>query len=139
MIVKLSIPQIELLAVGLDAEITYQHQCNIRHCKLAVDFVESDGAVLQLLGLYYQLKNILLVERAKLDQTQQQVQYLRHRRDMLLDYMVVVVNDSSLIDAIESIQKELGMLTKSIYVNSDIEVDIPDSVYQLIQSKNLIN
>jgi hypothetical protein len=139
MIVKLSIPQIELLVDNLDVEITYQHQCNLRHCKLAADFADSDQYTLQLLGLYYQLKNILLVEQAKLDQVQQQIQYLRHRRDMLLDYMVVIVDDSSLIDAIESIQLELVMLTKSAYHSTTVEVHIADELHQLLQAKNLIN
>lgn len=138
MIVKLTLSQIELLVDNLDAGIRYQHQLNLVGYKIGTNIVDSDAEVVEMLGLYYQLKNLLLVERAKQDQAQQQAQYLLQRQGMLFEYMLLKA-DSELNIAIEGIQSKLQDVTKSIHFDAEIDVEIDESAYKLLLSKNLIN
>jgi hypothetical protein len=138
MIVKLTLSQIELLVDNLDADIRYQHQLNLVAYKAGTNIVSSDSEVVELLGLYYQLKNLLLVEHTKQVQSQQQAQYLGERRDMLFDYMLINA-DPELDTATKSIQSKLQAVTKSIHFNAEIDVELDESAYKLLLSKNLIN
>lgn len=138
MIIKLTVAQIELLVDKLGAEIKYQHRNNLCQYQLGKDVSSSDAEVVALLGLCYQLKNILLVEQSKQTQTRQSMQYLTERQDMLFEYMLVTA-DTELISAIESIQNKLQNLADSVHLSTTIDIEIEDAVAQLLKSKNLIN
>jgi hypothetical protein len=138
MIVKLTVLEIKSLVERLDVSIQQAHRFNLNDCKNGIDTSAADREVVQLLGLYYQLKNLLLVEQTKIAQAQQQVQYLTHRRDMLFDYMPLV-SDDELISAIESIHFELQSLIKSMHNNVAIDIEMDANLHTLLASKNLIN
>jgi hypothetical protein len=138
MIVNLTVSQIQTLIEQINAEITYQHRLNLAGCKIGIDTSAPDAEVVQLLGLCYQLKNVLLVEQTKQAQAEQQARYLTERRNMLLDYLLIIT-DNDLKNAVQSIQAELQNIVKSTHFDTKIDVEIDESTHTLLASKNIIN
>jgi hypothetical protein len=138
MIVKLTITQIQSLIEKLDVEIKYQHRLNLVDCKRGTDTATADSEIVPLLKLCYQLKNILLVEQTKQTQASQQAQYLSERRDMLLDYMLVIT-DPELENAVKSIQSEIQKVVQSIHFDTRIDIEIDETTHKLLASKNILN
>ena len=138
MIIKLYTPYIEQVVDNIDSYIRYLHQCNLTSYQNKQDVAKSDGEVTALLGLKYQLKNLLLVEQTSRKQANQRIEYLRERRRLLFDYLAIK-QDNELDSAIKSIQNELNQLTQSLQVYQPVDIEISTELYELLKSKNLLN